>query len=185
MQLNVAIIMANSLEALGVKHLLREAYDVSTHVLGSASEFESGDGALDYDLIFCDATTFAFHLDFFLPRQSRVVLITDACCQSAHGGIRWIASDSGEKAIAAAFDEIISEKQAGQDTGAQAELSARERDVLRLVASGMINKEIANTLNISVNTVLTHRKNITAKLGIKSVSGLSVYAMMNGLIAPV
>ena len=43
-------------------------------------------------------------------------------------------------------------------------------------------KEIADSLNISVNTVLTHRKNISSKLGIRSVSGLSLYAMMNGII---
>ena len=43
--------------------------------------------------------------------------------------------------------------------------------------------EIAEHLNISLNTVLTHRKNITAKLGIKTVSGLTFYAIMNGLIS--
>ena len=48
----------------------------------------------------------------------------------------------------------------------------------------MMNKEIADNLGISINTVLTHRKNLTAKLGIRSVSGLSFYAMMNGIIAP-
>ena len=56
--------------------------------------------------------------------------------------------------------------------------------MLRLIASGHINKEIADKLAISLNTVLTHRKNITAKLGIKSVSGLTFYAMMNGLVTP-
>jgi DNA-binding CsgD family transcriptional regulator len=65
------------------------------------------------------------------------------------------------------------------------DLSLREIDVLCLVASGLTNKEIADKLNISTNTVLSHRKNITAKLGIKSVSGLSVYAMMNGYICNV
>ena len=54
--------------------------------------------------------------------------------------------------------------------------------MLQLVAQGYINKEIADKLNISFNTVLTHRKNITTKLGIKTVSGLSFYAMMNGYI---
>lgn len=61
-------------------------------------------------------------------------------------------------------------------------LSSREIEVLRLIALGKINKEIAQELNISINTVLTHRKNLTAKLGIKSVSGLSFYAMMNGIV---
>ena len=56
--------------------------------------------------------------------------------------------------------------------------------MLCLVASGMTNKEIADKLCISINTVLSHRKNITSKLGIRSASGLSVYAMMNGYISP-
>ncbi|HAD02757.1 MAG TPA: LuxR family transcriptional regulator, partial [Porphyromonadaceae bacterium] len=46
-----------------------------------------------------------------------------------------------------------------------------------------INKEIADKLNISLNTVLSHRKNITAKLGIKTVSGLIFYAIMHGIIS--
>ena len=45
------------------------------------------------------------------------------------------------------------------------------------------NKEIADKLNISLNTVLSHRKNITTKLGIKTVSGLTFYAIMNGIIS--
>lgn len=62
-------------------------------------------------------------------------------------------------------------------------ISQREQDVLRLVALGNINKEIADKLNISLNTVLTHRKNITSKLGIKTVSGLIFYCITNGLLS--
>lgn len=62
------------------------------------------------------------------------------------------------------------------------ELSVRERDVLKLVALGFQNKEIAEQLFISIHTVITHRKNITEKLGIKSISGLTVYAILNKLI---
>ena len=58
------------------------------------------------------------------------------------------------------------------------QLSDREQDVLELVAQGMSSKEIANRLNIAVNTVNTHRKSITRKTGIKSVAGLTVYAML-------
>ena len=61
-------------------------------------------------------------------------------------------------------------------------LSAREIEVLVLITKGLINKEIADKLNISLTTVITHRKNITEKLGIKSVSGLTIYAVMNGYI---
>lgn len=63
-------------------------------------------------------------------------------------------------------------------------LSDRELDVLKLVALGFANKEIADKLFISINTVITHRKNITEKLDIKSIAGLTVYAIMNNLIKP-
>ncbi len=62
-------------------------------------------------------------------------------------------------------------------------LSQRELDVLRLIALGLLNKEVADKLNISLNTVLSHRKNITAKLGIKTVSGLIFYCITHGHIS--
>lgn len=61
-------------------------------------------------------------------------------------------------------------------------LSEREKEILVGVATGLINKEIADRFNISIHTVITHRKNITRKTGIKSVAGLTVYALLNGLI---
>lgn len=63
------------------------------------------------------------------------------------------------------------------------EISDREKEVLQLVALGMTNKEIAEKLYISFHTVITHRKNITSKLGIKTIAGLTVYAVIHKLIA--
>ena len=62
------------------------------------------------------------------------------------------------------------------------ELSQREKEILICVAKGMLNKEIADQDNISIYTVITHRKNITRKTGIKTVAGLTVYALLNNLI---
>ena len=62
------------------------------------------------------------------------------------------------------------------------ELSSRERDILAAVAKGMTNKEIADEFNISVYTVISHRRNISQKLGINSIPGLTVYAIMNKLV---
>jgi DNA-binding CsgD family transcriptional regulator len=62
------------------------------------------------------------------------------------------------------------------------ELTPREKLILNHVALGQTNKEIAATLFISTHTVISHRKNITRKLDIKTVSGLTVYAIINGII---
>ncbi|MFY9116090.1 MAG: helix-turn-helix transcriptional regulator [Bacteroidales bacterium] len=64
------------------------------------------------------------------------------------------------------------------------ELSKREKEVLAEVAKGYTNKEIAERLYISVHTVMTHRKNITGKLNIHSLSGLTIYAILNHLVHP-
>jgi DNA-binding CsgD family transcriptional regulator len=61
-------------------------------------------------------------------------------------------------------------------------ISDREKEVLRLVALGLTNKEIGEKLFISSHTVITHRKNISAKLGIKTIAGLTMYALINHLI---
>uniref|UniRef100_UPI003217D685 helix-turn-helix transcriptional regulator n=1 Tax=uncultured Draconibacterium sp. TaxID=1573823 RepID=UPI003217D685 len=63
------------------------------------------------------------------------------------------------------------------------ELTLREKEVLRLIALGHTNKSIAETLFISTHTVISHRKNITDKLGIKSISGLTVYAIIQKIIS--
>ena len=65
------------------------------------------------------------------------------------------------------------------------ELTKRELDVLVQIAKGLMNKEIADKLNISIHTVISHRKNITRKTNIKSVAGLAMYAMMNNLMEDV
>jgi len=61
-------------------------------------------------------------------------------------------------------------------------LSEREKEIVAFVVRGMSNKDIAEKLFISANTVLTHRKNIFRKLDIHSVSGLTIYAIVNGIV---
>ncbi|MDR1725621.1 MAG: LuxR C-terminal-related transcriptional regulator [Bacteroidales bacterium] len=62
------------------------------------------------------------------------------------------------------------------------DLSAREKDIVVAITEGLTNKEIATKLHISINTVMTHRKNISAKLNIHSPAGLILYAIANKLI---
>ncbi len=90
-------------------------------------------------------------------------------------------SDSGDT-IATLLEKITSNgDKMGQNP--QDILTDRETEVLKLLATGLTNKEIADKLNISTNTVITHRKNISQKTGIKSVSGLTIFAVAQKLIS--
>ena len=70
----------------------------------------------------------------------------------------------------------------GDDDEQSSTLSPREKDVIIGVVKGLTNKEIADKLYISLNTVLTHRRNIARKLEIHSPAGLTIYAIINGLV---
>jgi DNA-binding CsgD family transcriptional regulator len=63
------------------------------------------------------------------------------------------------------------------------ELSAREKDVLKHLVNGESNKEISDKLNISIHTVISHRKNIVRKTGVKSLSGLAIYAITSKIVS--
>jgi len=91
-----------------------------------------------------------------------------------------IAISETPEMIVATINKILDNepKEQSQDV-----LSDREIDVLKLLASGLANKEIADKLNISINTVITHRKNISQKTGIKSLSGLTIYAVVQKFVS--
>lgn len=95
----------------------------------------------------------------------------------------WLDVSAGIQEILKALESFFS-KGCQEDKERSKTLTDREIQVLRQIASGAINKEIADRLSISFNTVLTHRKNITAKTGIKTVSGLTFYAIINGYVSP-
>ncbi len=73
-------------------------------------------------------------------------------------------------------------RRAAPEAEERLELSDREKEILVSVAQGLLNKEIADKHHISINTVITHRKNITRKTGIRTVPGLTAYAILNNLI---
>lgn len=68
--------------------------------------------------------------------------------------------------------------------GGDVELSEREKETLAALARGLSNKQIAERMFISTHTVISHRKNIVRKTGIKTVSGLTLYALFMGLVSP-
>ena len=78
--------------------------------------------------------------------------------------------------------EVRSRLQTDSNENEGIELSEREKEMLVAVAQGLTNKEIADKHNISIHTVISHRKNISRKIGIRTVSGLTMYALLNNLL---
>ena len=176
-KVNIAIVTSDTLSYLGVKKLLEDIPAVTVCHIADAAGLIDGNADRFY-VIVADAAVCMSHLQFFLPRRSKTLVISDK--RLVRPTLDFInRTDSAQQLSEKLIDYIDKLRTTASP---QSELSQREIEVLTLVASGKINKEIADALQISINTVLTHRKNISAKLGIKSVSGLSVYAMMNGYL---
>ncbi len=90
--------------------------------------------------------------------------------------------DSSETIIGL-IKKTINSNSGPEPVRAEEILSERETEVLQLLAGGLANKAIADKLNISINTVITHRKNLSQKTGIKSISGLTIYAVVKKIIS--
>ena len=93
-----------------------------------------------------------------------------------------IEIDDSHQKIISKISNIWHSENESNGPNSNIDLTSRETDVLIAVAKGLMNKEISDLLNISIHTVISHRKNISKKTGIKSVSGLTVYALLNNLI---
>lgn len=137
-----------------------------------------------FDYYFTNADLFVLNADFFLPRRSKtMVLINGAECEGGLPATNHITIKAPQEIIIEQLEQLFAGDNNNSSNENNKDLSMRETDVLQLIVKGSTNKEIADKLNISLNTVLTHRKNITTKLGIKTVSGLTFYAIMNGIIS--
>jgi DNA-binding CsgD family transcriptional regulator len=153
--------------------------------IGELSQFPNRDFCRKCNLLVFAETSMADEvLDLAEDSNIETVLIT-ANNQSAGGeleSLRCVNLYSDISFLKGIIDDFI--KNEPESTAGENDLTQREKEILRLVAMGYSNKEIADSLFISIHTVITHRKNITGKLGIKSISGLTVYAIINRLIDP-
>lgn len=90
-----------------------------------------------------------------------------------------ISLNDSADAVREKITRLVSEPDAGRH---QDSLSLREKEVVACVVQGMTNKQIADKLCLSAHTVITHRRNISSKLGIHSTAGLTIYAIVNKLV---
>ena len=95
----------------------------------------------------------------------------------------YINIDDSQNIILTKLKTLIGNRETSNPKSeATEEISKREVDILKNIALGLSNREIADKLFLSTHTVVTHRKNITRKLGIKTVPGLTIYAILNKII---
>lgn len=111
-------------------------------------------------------------------------LLKDCDEQEIIDGIKSVAA--GDRFFCGKVLDAVREEDLEQDTVScePISLSIREQEIIRLIAEGLTNKAIADKLFISAHTVMTHRKNIMAKLGINNTAGIVIYAVKENIISP-
>ena len=186
-QPEIAIIDSNTLCGIGLQTLLEEIIPMATiRVFHSFGEL-ADDTPDMYAHYFVSAQIYFEHTTFFRERHPRAIVLAGGENLPQLAGVPTLNIYQDEKTL---VKSILRMHERGHHKGCnhphtspiEHELSAREIEVLVLITKGLINKEIAEKLNISLTTVISHRKNITGKLGIKSVPGLTIYAVMNGYV---
>lgn len=188
MSSEIAIIERNTLTALGLQTILEELIPQAVIRVFHSFEELIDDTPDMYAHYFVSISIYFEHTAFFLERRPKSIVLSAGEPQIPIGVPVLNTFLPQEKLIKAFMNmrdrghEMTHHRTKPHPQSDMPALSAREIEVLVLVTKGYINKEIAEKLNIGLTTVISHRKNITEKLGIKSVSGLAIYAVMNGYI---
>lgn len=186
-KLHIAIVLSDTLGRIGLEALLHRVSErIRIESYDTFERFRSL-GSDNYDIVFLEDTLLALYGDLFRGKKARLIpllsfLPTPDALPDDEAGIFIYGRWSRRQIESILLDTLENHSHAISGTTDKG-LSTRELEVLTEVARGLTNKEIADALNISMNTVMSHRKNITAKLNIKTVSGLTFYALMNGLIS--
>lgn len=136
---------------------------------------------------FVAAQVLQANIPYFAPQLRRCIILTEGDDTALPEGARTVDIRRPEHELLKAFLMMHSNAHTSMPHPAPQEgelLSQREKDVLALIVKGYINKEIADMLNISTPTVIFHRRNLSEKIGSKSVGRQTIYAVMNGIVTP-
>ena len=186
----IAIIDPNTLSVLGLKSILQTVMPIMTvDTFGSFTELEANHPE-QYFHYFVSMNVVLENKPFFLAQRKKTIVLTlslDTMSQLSE--FHSLCINVPESKLVRSL--LMLEQHAhghGQNLPPmpkvlqQKILSDREIEVMSLIVQGFINKEIADKLNIGLSTVITHRKNIMDKLGLKSVSALTIYAVTHGYV---
>jgi len=186
----IAVVDPNTLAAMGLKQMLQTVMPIMTvDTFGSFSELEanSPDSYFHY---FAAMNIVLENKAFFTERRRKTIVLTLSLDgQSQLSEFHSLCINMPEPDLVRAL--LMLEQHAhghGENLPPMPDiltrkiLSDREIEVMSLIVQGYINKEIADRLHIGLSTVITHRKNIMEKLGMKSVSALTIYAVTHGYV---
>ena len=185
----IAIIDPNTLATIGLKTILQNIMPIiQVDIYGSFAELQANNPE-QYFHYFMAMNIVLEHRTFFLERRNKTIVLTLGLDNATTlSDFHSLCVNVPEKQL---VKSLLALEQHAHANGRNLPpvqrqqpnpLSDREIEVLSLVAQGHINKEIADMLNISMPTVVSHRKNITEKLGMKSISALTIYAVMHGYV---
>lgn len=186
----IAIIDPNTLAVIGLKQMLENVMPIMTvETFSSLKELQAA-GPDNYVHFFVAQAVALEHRAFFQDHRHKTIVITlsrDPMTQLS--GFHSLCVNVPEEQL---VRELLVLEQSAHSGGRHLPpmphaltakiLSDREIEVLSLIAQGYLNKEIADKLNIGLTTVISHRKNIQEKLGMKSVSALTIYAVMHDYV---
>lgn len=186
----IAIIDPNTLAVLGLKQLLQNVLPIMTvDTFGSFAELEAShpDSYFHY---FAAMNIVLENKAFFTERKRKTIVLTLSLDSvSTLSDFHSLCINVPEQELVRSLLALLQSAHGhGKNMPPMPEvlnrkiLSDREIEVMSLIVQGYINKEIAEKLNIGLATVITHRKNIMDKLGMKSVSALTIYAVMHGYV---
>lgn len=186
----IAIIDPNTLSGIGLKQLLQTVMPIITvDCYGSMAEL-SANHPERYVHYFVAMNVVLSNRSFFIENKRKTIVLTLSMDSSSQlADFRSLCINVPEKQLVRSLLALVQHAHGkGQHLPPIPKvlerkiLSDRELEVMSLIVQGFINKEIAEKLNISLATVVTHRKNIMDKLGMKSVSALTIYAVTHGYV---
>ena len=189
MKPKIAIIGSNSLMNIGLKTILERIIPIAEVCLfeNADSLCANGDEAA-YFHYFVATQAYAERSRFFREHRHKTIILSTSEQTMLPADMHILNISQSEDELVRAILRMHQGAHRGGYPAPNIErpehttpLSERECEVLRLVVKGLLNKEIADVLKISINTVITHRRNITSKLGMRSASALTIYAVTHGL----
>ncbi len=185
----IIIISKSEIIKRGISSMVRNSFNIDVSLVSSVDELRKFRRLEDtFFLIFLDSAKVNINslaLDFNKSSKLEIISLCNELSGRTDLKSNTVCLDITKKQMSDLISEVLRNNNIPEDRVVEvSSLSERETDVLRLVAKGLSNKEIGETLFISMHTVISHRKNITKKLGIKSISGLTVYAILHKLIDP-